>query len=169
MKRIVFNARREAYGIDDIRNTMTVGDLVHYLMENFDEDQPIYLSHDNGYTYGGITEERISEEGDEEETDDTHSIVISEQVDIKTEDGSYRGTDELSVPVSQENCERPNRKSFYCWLCALYPQYDWQYDDGEDWDENPDTDYCQYTAQIDKADPSHIYLAVYNRTKNEEA
>lgn len=118
MKRIVINARREAYGIDDIRETMTVGDLVHYLMENFDEDQPIYLSHDNGYTYGGITEERISEEGDEEETDDTHSIVISEQVDIKTEDGNYRGTDELSVPVSQENCERPNRKKLYCWLCA---------------------------------------------------
>ena len=102
-----------------------------------------------------------------DEEDYTHSIVISEQVDIKTEDGSYRGTDELSVPVSQENCERPNRKSFYCWLCALYPQYDWQYDDGEDWDENPDTDYCQYTAQIDENDASHIYLAAYNRTEKE--
>ena len=67
MKRIVINARREAYGIDDIRNTMTVGDLVHYLMENFDEDQPIYLSHDNGYTYGGITEKCFNEEEDEEE------------------------------------------------------------------------------------------------------
>ena len=26
-----------------------------------------------------------------------------------------------------------------------------------------------FVAQIDKADPSHIYLAVYNRTKDEEA
>ena len=104
-----------------------------------------------------------------EEVEEEHSIVVSEQVDRFDENGKWCGTDELSVPVSETNCERPNRKSFYCWLCALYPQYDWQYDDGEDWDENPDTDYCQYTAQIDKADPSHIYLAVYNRTKKEEA
>ena len=32
---------------------MTVGELIRYL-EDFDEDTPVYLKHDNGYTYGGI-------------------------------------------------------------------------------------------------------------------
>lgn len=164
MKRIEITARREAYGIEDIRNTMTVGELVHFLTENFDDDTPIYLNHDNGYTFGGITEDRIIEEGEDDEDGYTHSITISEQVDIRDENGGYRGTDELSIPLSQDDCKRPDRRSFYAWLCALYPQYTWQADDGDDWDDDPDTDYCQYTAQIDPADDSHIYLAVYNRT-----
>lgn len=161
MKRIEITARREAYGIEDIRETMTVGELVSYLTENFDEDTPIYLNHDDGYTFGGITEDFITEYDEDEYT---HSILISEQVDIKTEDGQYRGTEELSIPVNEEDCRRPDHNSFYLWICSLYPQYDWQADDGDDWDEDPNTDYCQYTAQIDPADPSHIYLAVYNCT-----
>lgn len=162
---IKINAKRQAYGVEDIIDrTMTVGDLVHFLMENYDEDTPIILSHDNGYTYGGIREEDIEEtpvSGDGYE----HTITVSEQVDIKGENGEYRGTDELSCPVNETTDHRPDRKSFYCWLCALYPQYEWRADDGDDWDEDEDTDYCQYTAQIDPSDPSHIYLAAYNRTK----
>ena len=34
---------------------MTVGELIAYL-EQFDEDAQVYLKHDGGYTYGGITE-----------------------------------------------------------------------------------------------------------------
>lgn len=48
----------EGYGIDQIRKTMTVGELIELLSE-FDEDTPVYLSFDNGYTYGGITESRV--------------------------------------------------------------------------------------------------------------
>ena len=33
---------------------MTVGELIDYL-EQFDEDAQVYLRHDGGYTYGGIT------------------------------------------------------------------------------------------------------------------
>ena len=69
-KQVLFlNARREGYGIDQIRKTMTVGELISYLQENYEEDIPIYLSHDNGYTYGGITEDRFFDEwqGNEEE------------------------------------------------------------------------------------------------------
>ena len=45
MKEIVYiNANREGYGIDQVRHTMTVGELI------------AYLEHDGGYTYGGITE-----------------------------------------------------------------------------------------------------------------
>lgn len=52
-KVLYINAQREGYGIDQIRHTMTVGELIRYL-EDFDEDTPVYLKHDNGYTYGGI-------------------------------------------------------------------------------------------------------------------
>ena len=45
---------------------MTVGELMAFL-ENYDENTPVYLSFDNGYTYGGITEERFEEDYEEED------------------------------------------------------------------------------------------------------
>lgn len=59
---------REGYGIDQIRKTMTVGELIELLSE-FDEDTPVYLSFDNGYTYGGITESRVEIDYSNEEDD----------------------------------------------------------------------------------------------------
>ncbi len=59
---------REGYGIDQIRKTMTVGELIELLSE-FDEDTPVYLSFDNGYTYGGITSGRIEVDYSNEEDD----------------------------------------------------------------------------------------------------
>lgn len=60
MARVIIAADREGYDIDQVRKTMTVGELVK-LLQDYDEDAPVYLSHDNGYTYGGITEEKIKE------------------------------------------------------------------------------------------------------------
>lgn len=74
MGKLIYSTFREGYGIDQIRRTMTVGELIDFL-GNYDEDTPIYLSFDNGYTYGGITEdcfeERYEEERDEED-DETY-------------------------------------------------------------------------------------------------
>lgn len=67
MEKLVYNTFREGYGIDQIRRTMTAGELISFLSD-FDEDTPIYLSFDNGYTYGGITEERF--EGMDTEEDE---------------------------------------------------------------------------------------------------
>lgn len=54
MKQVLYiNASRDGYAIDQIRRTMTVGELVECLGQ-FDEDTPVYLKHDGGYTYGGI-------------------------------------------------------------------------------------------------------------------
>lgn len=71
MKEVLkIEAKREGYSFDQVRRTMTVGELIEYL-QIFEEDTPIYLSHDNGYTYGGITQGRFDidymEEEDEEE------------------------------------------------------------------------------------------------------
>lgn len=55
MKQVLYiNASRDGYAIDQIRRTMTVGELVEYLGQ-FSEDTTVYLKHDGGYTYGGIT------------------------------------------------------------------------------------------------------------------
>lgn len=69
MERLIYNTFREGYGIDQVRKTMTVGDLMAFL-EDYDEDTPVYLSFDNGYTYGGITEDRFEENYGEDGEDE---------------------------------------------------------------------------------------------------
>ena len=73
MKEILYiDARREGYGIDQIGNTMTVGELIDYLSQ-FSEDALICLRHDGGYTYGGINQHSFEEgevyDEDEEESE----------------------------------------------------------------------------------------------------
>ena len=53
----------------DCGKTMTAGELINFLAQ-YDEDTPIYLSFDNGYTYGGITEERFEEDYGEDKDDE---------------------------------------------------------------------------------------------------
>lgn len=52
--KVIIRADREGYAPNQIRETMTVSELIEALSD-FDENAKIYLSHDNGYTYGGIT------------------------------------------------------------------------------------------------------------------
>ena len=65
MKRLIILAEREAYGPDEVR-TMTVRELREALDE-FDDDAKVILSHDSGYTYGGIRYGMMEEQGDEED------------------------------------------------------------------------------------------------------
>lgn len=65
MKRLIILAEREAYGWDEVR-TMTVRELREAL-EEFDDDAKVILSHDSGYTYGGIRCGMMEEQGDEED------------------------------------------------------------------------------------------------------
>lgn len=70
---LVLDARREGYTPRQLGDTMTVGDLKE-LLDYYDDDTPIILSHDNGYTYGRVTELRFDLEDhpddDEDEEDD---------------------------------------------------------------------------------------------------
>ena len=65
MKRLIILAMRESYGKDDLR-TMTVRELREAL-EEFDDDAEVILSHDSGYTYGGIRYDLMEEEDGEDE------------------------------------------------------------------------------------------------------
>lgn len=66
-KKVLFiDANRNGYGIDQCGRTMTVGELIAWL-EQFDEDMPVYLRHDGGYTYGNIIERHFEEDTNDEE------------------------------------------------------------------------------------------------------
>lgn len=66
MEKLILHTSREGYGTDQIRRTMTVGELLGFLSD-YDEDMPIYLAFDNRYTYGGIREGRFELDYEEEE------------------------------------------------------------------------------------------------------
>ena len=65
---IKIGAEREGYALNQVTSTMTVGELIAYLSQ-FEDDVKVYISHDNGYTYGGIREKDIEDDwyDDEEE------------------------------------------------------------------------------------------------------
>jgi len=66
---IYINAERTGYSPEQIRNTMTVRELIEAL-EQFDEDAPVYLKHDGGYTYGGITWSDLEEDWSRDDEED---------------------------------------------------------------------------------------------------
>lgn len=69
---LTIDGRREGYSPDQIRSTMTVGELIDYLSQ-FDDETPVMINNDNGYTYGSINYDSFreeDEEGEEDEEDD---------------------------------------------------------------------------------------------------
>lgn len=62
---LYIEGRRNGYAPYQCGRTMTVGELIGWL-EQFDDDRPVYLINDRGYTYGSITEDSFEENEDEE-------------------------------------------------------------------------------------------------------
>ena len=92
-----------------------------------------------------------------------HFIMVDEQIDIKV-NGQYVGTDEIELWESCEFFMRPDFPSFKAYLESRYPDYQWELDDGDDWDELSGTDYCQYVAYLNPK-RSHELLASYKIDK----
>lgn len=68
------DGRREAYSPDQIDITMTVKELKEYL-DQFDEDTPVIINNDKGYTYGSITESSFrTEYPDSDDDDDDYQL-----------------------------------------------------------------------------------------------
>lgn len=63
---IIINAVSDGYYTDQCGETMTVGQL-RDLLEAFDPESPIFLSFDEGYTYGRLDEIRIEKRFEDEE------------------------------------------------------------------------------------------------------
>ena len=55
MKRAIYiEGRRDGYSPDQCSNTMTVGELKEFL-EQFNDENKVFIINDKGYTYGSIT------------------------------------------------------------------------------------------------------------------
>ena len=67
---LIINTKRETYHKEEAAiSSITVGELINYLRQ-FDSEEAIVLSFDNGYTYGRLSEFRIEQIEEEEEEDD---------------------------------------------------------------------------------------------------
>lgn len=70
MKQIVLiEAHRDCYSTNQIRRTLTAGELIN-LLSDYDEDTPIAISNDYGYTFGSIGWDDIREEEIETEEEE---------------------------------------------------------------------------------------------------
>ena len=69
MRYLEIGTVREGYTPDQCNDTMTVKEL-RSLLEDFDDDLPIYLSYDNGYTYGSLTEQAIDTADYDDDSED---------------------------------------------------------------------------------------------------
>ena len=65
MNALYIEGRRSGYSPDDCGKTLTVGELIE-ILSDFDEDLPVYLRNDNGYTYGSVQMDSVAE-GEEDE------------------------------------------------------------------------------------------------------
>lgn len=64
---LIYAASRDTYSAHaSAKHTMTAGELARYF-EKFDEETPVIISFDNGYTYGRILEGEFTEDFIEEE------------------------------------------------------------------------------------------------------
>ena len=71
-KPVFINANNNGYEPSQCGPTLTVGELIE-LLSDFDDDQPVYLKFDYGYTYGSIREHALElgeEELEEDEEDE---------------------------------------------------------------------------------------------------
>lgn len=51
---LIFEARRAGYSIDQVKDdVMTIGELKE-ILEDYTDDTLVVISHDNGYTFGGL-------------------------------------------------------------------------------------------------------------------
>ena len=55
---VTIGTNRNGYSPEQCGGTLTVKELIE-ILENFDEDEPVYFRNDNGYTYGSIYEDEI--------------------------------------------------------------------------------------------------------------
>lgn len=58
---LIINTVKEGHSTSEVYKTMTVGELMDYLSQ-FEEDRKVYLTFDNGFTYGGIEHDSFSDE-----------------------------------------------------------------------------------------------------------
>lgn len=65
MEKLFIEARRQGYSTSQVGETLTVKDLIR-ILNRYEDETPVYISNDGGYTYGAITEDEILEDIEDE-------------------------------------------------------------------------------------------------------
>lgn len=68
-KAVLLRTQRNGYTPEQTGRTLTVGQL-REMLEAYDEDTPIYFENDNGYTYGSMWYDTVTEYYEEEDEDE---------------------------------------------------------------------------------------------------
>ena len=67
--KLLLETERTGYTPYQVGRTLTTGELIN-MLEQYDEDTPIYYSNDDGYTYGAITWDSLREYEEDDEEDE---------------------------------------------------------------------------------------------------
>lgn len=63
MDALFINSIRNGYSPDQCGPTLRVADLIE-ILQQYDDETPVYIRNDNGYTYGNIQERDINHADD---------------------------------------------------------------------------------------------------------
>ena len=66
--KLTIAAHREGYSLNQCGFTLTTSELIE-ILQRYPEDTPVYISNDNGYTYGPIRANFIDEKEEDDEED----------------------------------------------------------------------------------------------------
>ena len=113
MKIVKLLTNRSEYDIRDAADySMTVAELIREL-EQYDEDEKVVFSNDNGYTYGYVTydvvEEETVESREEEEYNEKMDDVYNELYDL---DYEFENPDDEDEPMTAEEYSQRRQAIF---------------------------------------------------------
>lgn len=116
---VTLNTNRYEYDIRDAAaGSITVRELIDELERNYNEEDKIVFSNDNGYTYGYVTEDRLQEHTvktrEEEEFEEKMEELNDELVNLKEE---YE-----HVPAYEED-EAMSEETYLEYRANLFKEY----------------------------------------------
>ena len=116
---VTLNTNRYEYDIRDAAaSSITVRELIDELERNYNEEDKIVFSNDNGYTYGYVTEDRLQEHTvktrEEEEFEEKMEELDDELANLKEE---YE-----HVPAYEED-EAMSEKTYLEYRANLFKGY----------------------------------------------
>lgn len=111
---VTLNTNRSEYDIRDAAaSSMTVGELIDELECNYNRDDKIVLSNDNGYTYGyigaGYIDAHRVETHEEEDRRESMEAIKDELEDLRER---YLEPDEDEEPMTEEEYKIERQKIF---------------------------------------------------------
>ena len=118
---VTLNTNRSEYDIRDAADcSITVGELIDELESNYNRDDKIVFSNDNGYTYGyvgaGYIDEHTVESKEEEEAREKAEELRNDmemlQEDLTDLQAEYENPDDPEERMSDEDYEAERERLF---------------------------------------------------------